>query len=410
MELLKVDTVEQARQKLWECSQNLPVKTEAIPFEKAVGRVLAQDVFAGEPIPAFRRSTVDGYAVVAADTAAAGDSIPVFLALCGKVEMGRAANFSLQSGECAYVPTGGMLPAGADGVVMVEYSEEFGLDGIALYSSVATGQHVVQIGEDAAKGEKLLEKGRVLNAQSIGALAAAGIRKISVYEPLTATILSTGDELAPPDTTQLPQGQVRDINTYALQALAEKNGYRVVHTQVLVDDETALKNAVETAMQNSDVVFVSGGSSQGDKDATCRILASVSGQGVFTHGMAIKPGKPTILGYDKTTNTLLAGLPGHPVSAMMVFEMLFSDLYRRRTKTQQPPAVVASLASNVASSPGKVTCWPVALSWNETGYTAQPIFGKSGLITTLTKADGYFTVEQNTEGLAAGQTVRVHLF
>jgi molybdopterin molybdotransferase len=204
-------------------------------------------------------------------------------------------------------------------------------------------------------------------------------------------------------------GQIRDVNTYALTALAAKTGFNVVGSAVLPDDKVELERALRNAMEVSDIVAVSGGSSQGKLDITREIIDSVSSPGVYTHGMAIKPGKPTILGCDDKTRTLLAGLPGHPVSAMMVFELLFGWLYREVTGCAQAPAIVARINCNVASSPGRLTCWPVRLEQVEGGYIAEPIFGKSGLITTLTKADGYFCVERDTEGLQAGQTVSVHL-
>ena len=409
MRLLQVDSVEQAQEKLAGSVKKWQLEVEEIPFEQAAGRILAQDVFARENIPGFCRSTVDGYAVLAKDTAAAGESIPAFLRVIGQVEMGKPAKQILKSGECVEVPTGGMLPEGADAVVMVEYSEEFGEDGIALYQSIPSGANVVLPGEDLKKEERLLEKGNKISPSGIGALAAAGVVSVLVYKPLTITIISTGDELVPPGGVLMP-GQVRDINTYALKALAEKNGFMVLETMVQRDHKEALEQAVASAMGKSDIVVVSGGSSQGKKDVTCEVIDGLSKPGVYTHGMAIKPGKPTILGYDETTKTLLAGLPGHPVSAMMVFELLFCTLYREMTGSKPPFGLAAKLGTNVASSPGKLTCWPVRLEAKEDGYLAHPVFGKSGLITTLTKADGYFMVDKNTEGLSAGHPVMVYLF
>jgi molybdopterin molybdotransferase len=409
MEFLKVDTVERAREKLFTCAKDWMASREALPLSKACGRTLAEDVFALCDIPDFRRSTVDGYAVLSGDTAAAGESIPVFLTVKGRVEMGLPASLAIGRGECAEVPTGGMLPDGADAVVMVEYAEFFGADGVALHCGVANGENIIQIGEDAKAGERLLRRGKRLLPQDVGALAAAGIASVPVYAPPRLTIFSTGDELVSPDQEPKP-GQVRDINTYTLTALAKKIGFSVVASAVLPDDENVLERALRGAMETSDVVAVSGGSSQGKKDMTREIIDRVSSPGVFTHGMAIKPGKPTILGCDNRTNTLLAGLPGHPVSAMMVFELLFGWLFREITGSAQAPAIPARLSCNVASSPGKLTCWPVRLLWAGGETVAEPVFGKSGLITTLTGADGYFTVDRDTEGLQAGETVSVHLF
>ncbi len=409
MELFKVDSLEQARQKLLRAVKDWMLPTETVNLESSLGRCLAVDLFSTFNIPAFRRSTVDGYAVIAKDTTAAGESIPVILSVKGKVEMGEAADFVLKSGECAEVPTGGMLPEGADAVVMVEYSEPFGRNKAVLYQSAANGENAVQIGEDVREGELLLKQGKRLLPQDIGALAAAGITRVPVYGRPTLTILSTGDELVIPDQKPLP-GQIRDINTYALKTLAEKNGFEILHTAIIPDSEETLEHALLSAMQNSDIVAISGGSSQGEKDATRAVIERVSVPGVFTHGLALKPGKPTIIGYDEASRTLLAGLPGHPVSAMMVFELLFSWLLHEMTGSEMPPAVPARISCNLASSPGRLTCWPAKLKWMDFAYTAEPIFGKAGLITTLTKANGYFIVDRNREGLLEGEIVLVHLF
>ena len=409
MELLKVDSVDKAREKLLERMRDWAVACEIVALQEALGRTLARDLFAGEDIPSFRRSTVDGYAVVSRDTAAAGQGCPVFLCVKDHIEMGSAANQAILSGECAAIPTGGMLPDGTDAVVMVEYTEPFGDSGIAVYGSVANWDNVVNIGEDAREGSLLMARGRCLLPQDIGALAAAGITTVPVYVPPGMAILSTGDELVAPHQTPLP-GQVRDVNTYALGALALKNGFSVQHTSVIPDDVDTLERAVRAAMDASDVVVVSGGSSKGEKDATRAVLDRVSHSGVFTHGLAIKPGKPTILAYDSVSQTLLAGLPGHPASAMMVFELLLGWLLRELTGSVPSPALPARLICNVASSPGRLTCWPVSLILKDGEYVAQPIFGKSGLISTLTRAHGYFMLDRNREGLSQGETVLVHLF
>ncbi|MCL2121004.1 MAG: molybdopterin-binding protein [Clostridiales bacterium] len=409
MEFLDVDTVDSAREKLLSSVISWMAVTEALPIGDAGGRILAEDIYARQDIPHFRRSTVDGYALQSANTAAAGESIPVLLTEKSKVEMGKPAQISLSSGECAEVPTGGMIPDGADAVVMVEYTEVYGSDGIAVYASVAVGENVVQIGEDARAGDLLLRKGRRILPQDIGALAAAGITAIKVIRPPRLTILSTGDELVPIQQDPAP-GQIRDVNTFALAELARKSGFHVISAGVLPDDESALEGALRTAMKAGDIVIVSGGSSQGQKDITRELIDKVSSPGVYTHGIAIKPGKPTILGYDDASKTLLVGLPGHPVSAMMVFELLLGWLICEISACSPSPAVPARLARNVASSPGRLTCWPVSLEWTGSEYIADPIYGKSGLITTLTKAKGYFIVDRDTEGLSSGQIILVHLF
>jgi molybdopterin molybdotransferase len=409
IEFLTVDSIETAREKLLGCAKNWLAGTERLPLPEAHGRVLAGDIYTAMDIPAFRRSTVDGYAALSADTAAAGESIPVFLRVRGRVEMGKAAGFRLSAGECAEVPTGGMLPEGADAVVMAEYAESFGEDHVALCKSAAYGEHAVQPGEDAKAGTLLLSRGRRLLPQDIGALAAAGVAEVPVFRRPRITVLSTGNELIPPQSEPMP-GQIRDVNTYALAALAEKTGYITVRTGVLPDNEAALEEAIRKAMYASDIVAVSGGSSKGKKDATRAVIGKISSPGVFTHGIAVKPGKPTILGCDENTRTVLAGLPGHPVSAMIIFELLFGWLFRELTGCAGAPAIPARLSCNMAASEGKLTLQPCRLTMIDTSYVAEPVFGKSGLITSLTRASGCFEIPRGAEGLRAGETVMVTLF
>jgi molybdopterin molybdotransferase len=408
MKLLTVDTIEEARHKLLSCVTHWKVPVERLELSQAPGRIISEDIAAPEDIPNFRRSTVDGYAVVAADTAGAGESIPVFLKFAGSVEMGKPAEYSIRRGECVYVPTGGMIPGGADSMVMVEFSEIFGGE-IALYESAAPGSNVAQIGEDARQGNILLRRGKRIRSPETGALAAAGITEVPVYVPLRLSIISSGDELVAPSCTPRP-GEIRDVNSLALEALAHESGFRVECSLALKDDESALEAAVKEAMRTSDVVVLSGGSSQGAKDMTEQILSRAATPGVFTHGLAIKPGKPTILGYDKVTDTLLAGLPGHPGSGLVVFRVLLSWLAMQLTGQRDPFSVPAAISCNLAGSPGRTTFQPVALRYADGGCLAEPIFGKSGMISTLTNADGFIVIDLNKEGLKAGEAVLVHLW
>lgn len=407
MELLQVDTLAQAREKLLHHAAGWVIQSQTLPFAQALGRTLAQDIYANEAVPGFPRSTVDGYAVLAADTAAAGDAIPVFLQLVGSVEMGRAAEKSLAAGQCIEVPTGGMLPPGADAVVMVEYTEPFG-DGVAVGVSVARGENTVLPGEDMVPGQLLFSRSTVLAPQHIGALAGAGITQVPVYSQPAIAVISTGDEIQPPHAPLSP-GQVHDINSAALAAQAAKTGYTVRQSVLLPDEEALLLQTVKDAMQSCDVVLVSGGSSQGKKDVTAKVLAQAAAPGVFTHGLALKPGKPTILAHDSASQTLLCGLPGHPVSALMVFELLFGWLLRSKTGAPAPQTIPAKISENLAGAPGKLCCVPVRLAGDCGHWQAQPVFGKSGLITTLCRADGYFLIAQNKEGILQGETVQVTL-
>ena len=409
MKLLKVDSVEEVQEKIWACVKNWKIDTEKIYINDSIGKVLAEDIKSDEDIPGFMRSTMDGYAVISSNTAAASEGIPVFLKNIGKIEMGTIPNFTLEDGECVEIFTGGMLPKGSNSVVMVEYTEKFGQDGVSIYSGVSEGQNTVLPDEDVSQGEMLFEVGHIVLPQTIGVLSSVGTVEIEVFKNIKMTIISTGDELiSPKEKSSI--GKVRDINTYTLKSLAEKNNFDVIDTFILEDNKKIIKNTVKNAMKNSDIVVISGGSSQGEKDYTSSIIDEISSPGVLTHGMAIKPGKPTIIGYDNSSETLLVGLPGHPVSAIYVFDILINNMIRKMTNRKEDFKILAKLDINIPSSPGKLTCIPVKLKEDEKGYIAIPIFGKSGLITTLTKADGYFTIDKYSEGLKAGEKVLVKLF
>lgn len=408
MKLLTVDTVEEAREKVLSRLRDKKMRTEEKGLLDALDLCLAEDIYAGEQVPAFRRSTVDGYAVRAADTGGASESIPAFLKMKKEVFMGEAAEENIEPGTCAYVPTGGMVPEGADAVVMVEYCEPFLNDQTAVYQSLPQGANVVEAGEDMKKGELVLRKGTVLRPQEIGALAALGIMKVKVFAPWDITVISTGDEIVPPETVP-EKGQVRDINTYGIYAQAKKMQMEVAGCYVLKDEKELLMKTVKKAMEGSDIVVVSGGSSQGKKDVTNVVIDTLASEGAFTHGLALKPGKPTILGYDKPSDTLLMGLPGHPAAAMIVFELLAGWLVREMTGRQEPPTYPAYMSVNLPAAPGRKTCQLVKIETAKDGRRmAVPVWGRSGMISILTKADGYVVMDVNQEGLKKGDITEVH--
>ncbi|WP_194609746.1 molybdopterin molybdotransferase MoeA [Clostridium vitabionis] len=414
MKLLQTDTPAQAQAKLLEAFGAHPVQRELVPLASCTGRILAEDIRAGEDIPGFFRSTVDGYAVRAKDTAGAADSVPVFLKVAETVRIGHPAVTRLAPGQCAYVPTGGMLPAGADAVVMVEYCEMLTGDEIAAEAAVAVGENVVRPGEDVKAGEILLTKGTGIGPAQAGALAAAGVRSVPVFVPWKAAVISTGDELVQADDVPGP-GQVRDINTWSLAAAVRQTGMELVTAVCIPDDRERFRDTVRRASEEADLVLTSGGSSQGVKDDTEQVLDEVSCGGVFTHGLALKPGKPTILALDRARGTLLIGLPGHPVAALTVFSLLAAPLWRTVTGQKAPHAVPARVTENIAAAPGKATCVPVRLAEHCSPdgictYDAVPVFGKSGLITTMAGADGYLMMDVNEEGLHAGDLTLVHAF
>lgn len=408
MKLLRVDTLQEARDKLLEAAACIKPKVVSIPLQETLGRTLAKDLEANESVPGFRKSTVDGYAVFAQDTAGASDTIPAFLLCVGEVEMGKKPSDPITPGQCVYVPTGGMLPEGANAMVMVEHSELFGEGQVAIYSAVSQGRNVMEIGDDIHKGTIYLHKGKPIRPQEIGVLASMGMTKVPVFRPWRVTILSTGDELVPADQTVLP-GQTRDSNSHTTAAQCKKYGLEVVTQRILADEEATIREAILQAKESSELLIISGGSSQGKKDMTSTLLNELSDPGVFTHGIAIKPGKPTILGLDKTSQTLLVGLPGHPAAAMVIFELLIGWLWQEMTDTQPPHKIIATMDTNVQGGSGRSLCLLLELSEGQTGLVATPILASSGIMTSLSRANGYTLLGVNQEGLNAGDRVPVTL-
>ncbi len=409
MELFKVDLLEEAQEKLLSFMARIPVREETVPLTKAYGLLLAQEITAPEDVPKFSRSAVDGYAVIASDTYGASDTIPTFLTLVEEVFMGQPAKASIEHGQCAYVPTGGMIPKGADAMVMVEYCEYPSPSVVAVRQAVAVGKDIVHRGDDMKEGSVVLQNGILLRPQEIASLAALGIDCVQVRKPYRVSILSTGDELTAVNRKP-KKGQIRESNSYCIRGQAIRAGMDVVCVKTYPDDEEALEQGIRSAMENSDFVFLSGGSSKGKKDLTARLLDRLSGGGVYTHGLALKPGKPTILGWDEKTHTILAGLPGHPSAAAIVFELLFARTMRKMQGRMLEPCVTAKVTHNVASAPGRGTCVPVTLRQGADGIEAEPVLGRSGSWSILVKADGYFLLDHNREGINTGETVHVYLF
>ena len=370
-------------------------RRETVPLAEALGRVLAEDVKAEEYVPDFDRSTVDGYACRAADTFGCSDAIPAILDLVGEVKMGEGAAFRLPRGACAYVPTGGAIPAGADCAVMIEYTEDYGDGTIGVLKSGAPGMNVIFRGDDVFPGKLVLASGRRLAPQDIGALAAIGVTEPEVRPRLRVGVISTGDELVRADEKPGP-GRVRDVNSPMLAALLQDFGAESVDFGIVTDDEALLRQKTREAAESCDAVILSGGSSAGVKDAACRIIASMGE--LLLHGIAIRPGKPTILG--KAGNKPLIGLPGHPVAAFFVAKLFVLPLLARLNgqKLQSYP-VRAALTESLSANHGRMQVNACRLEEAEGKLRAAPIRSKSGLITQLAGADGYLIVGRDCEGL-----------
>jgi len=378
-------------------------QTELVPLVRAMGRVLAEDIAATEYVPDFDRSTVDGYAVRSRDTFGCTDSIPAILNLQGEVLMGEGAEFQLEADSCVAVPTGGAVPKGADAVVMIEYSENYGDGTIGMSKSVAPGQNMIFRGDDVYPGKVILQKGRVLSSQDIGALAAIGRVQVPVAKRLTVGVISTGDELVAPEVVPGP-GQVRDVNSPMLEAMLGAFGVCVINYGIVIDNESLLREKVEKAVSECDAVLLSGGSSVGVKDAACRIIESMGS--LLLHGIAIKPGKPTIIG--KTGNKPLIGLPGHPVAAYFITKLfVLPMLSRLMGRKQERYTTTAKITENIGANHGRAQYQCCRLERKDGELYAYPIRGKSGLITTLAGAEGYFCIDRDCEGLPKYAEIQV---
>ena len=379
---------------------------ETVGLDRALGRVLARDILAEEYVPGFDRSTVDGYALRGADTFGCSQAIPALLTCEGAVEMGKEPAFAVGPYQCAAIPTGGALPEGADAVQMVEHTEDYGGGEIGIVKSVPPGANLIFKGDDVKPGDLVLPKGRRLEPQDVGALAALGVTQVPVVPKLRVGLISTGDELVPPEQDPGP-GQVRDVNGPLVAALLAQVGAEAVPLGIVPDREELLREAVEKALETCDCVVLSGGSSVGEKDAACRVMASLGE--VLCHGVAMKPGKPTLLG--KAEGKPILGLPGHPVAALFTAKLFLIPLLARlEGRTWAERTVSARLAQTVPANHGRAQYTGVTLEEKPDGMWAVPIWGKSGLITTLAGADGFFCVPRDREGIPAGESVEVSLF
>lgn len=376
---------------------------KTVGLKGALGRTLAIGAIAGEDLPPFPRSTVDGFAVLAADVYGAGETIPAFLNLAGEVLMGLPPETELQAGQCFWIPTGGLLPAGADAVVMVEYTERLDQDTVLITRPVAMGENVIRAGEDCRVGDEVLPAGRSLRPQDIGVLAALGITEFPVLSPLRFGVISTGDEVVSVDTTPLI-GQVRDVNSHVLGSALERWGVDVRYYGVIADDFSRLQETIAAALAENDCVIMSGGSSVGTRDLSLEVLLAFPGSKLLFHGLSVRPGKPTLA--VQVGSQMVIGLPGHPVSALMVLEVLVGPMMPERS----PRTGVAILTDSIASQAGRDDFVRVRLDNSSEVAQAIPVHGKSGLIRIMSEAHGFIHIPRQKQGLNKGETVTVHLF
>lgn len=388
-----------------------PVKTEQILSVKGRARVLAEDLYSTVDLPHFHRAAMDGYAVKAKDTFGASQSLPAYLKLAGVVEMGKEAAQPLATGETIRISTGGMMPPESDAVVMVEYTDETQAGLVEIHRGVSPWQNVIQIGDDIKKGEQVFSRGRRLRAHDLGALTGVGISSISVYKRPRIGLISTGDEIVDADTVPAP-GQVRNINQHSLAGLIEECGGELNDWGVVRDDRGALARTIGEALEWADLVLLSGGSSMGAKDIALETILSFPDSEFVFHGISIAPGKPTI--FARACGKPILGLPGYPVSALVIFDLFAAPMIRRlggeNAIGRWATTVKAKLKTNIASQIGREDYVRVTLEGPPEQLVATPLPGKSGAIFTLVRADGMVRIDMNQDGMEQGEEVQVILF
>lgn len=383
--------------------------TETVDVTFAVNRVLAEDIHSAEALPSFDRSTVDGFAVRAADTYGASETLPAYLHLVGEVPMGAKPEFELARGETGLIHTGGMLPVGADAVLMLENSQLARPGEIEVLRAVGQNENVLRAGEDVAIGDLILTGGTYLRPPEIGGLAALGITQVRVSVPPRVGILSSGDEIVPPQI-QPGFGQVRDVNAFSLSALVLQRGGEPVRRGIVPDQVDLLETAMRRALEECDLIVITAGSSASTRDLTAQTIQKMGKPGVLVHGVNVKPGKPTILAV--CDGKAVIGLPGNPVSAFVIaglFVLPVIDLLLGLKTGRLEPSVNARLGINLASQAGREDYVPVKLRQTDNGLVADPIFYKSNLIFSLSRADGLVHIPADANGLPVNASVEVKL-
>lgn len=386
--------------------------SETLPTVSALGRIVADDILSPEDLPSFRRSSMDGYSVRARDTFGASESLPALLEVVGDIPTGEHLRIALAPGETSVAYTGGMLAENADAVVMFERTQPADKSSIEVLRPVAPGENVIQVGEDLRSGDRILPRGHRLRPQDIGGLLAVGITNVSVVRRPRVAIVSTGDELLVPNE-QPPPGRIRDINTYTISARVVECGGEPILLGLAPDEYESQLDLARKGIEQADALIFSAGSSLSTRDLTARVFDELGKPGVLAHGISIKPGKPTIVGFARGKS--LFGLPGNPVSALVVFDLLVAPAIRALSgvrasiSSSEPNHVEAVLSANLPSESGREDYVPVRLSKVGDIVSASPVFGKSNLIYTLIDSDGIVSVPPDSGGLYAGEVVSVRL-
>lgn len=406
-EFLKLVSIEEARQILFSHLPEPTLKEEEIETLHARERVLSRDISVDEDLPAFTRSAMDGFAVRASDTNGASDSLPAYLNLIGEVDMGKAPGFVVGKGQAAVIHTGGMLPQGADAVVIMENTQMFDSHQVEIHKPVVSGENLILKGEDVRADEIVMRSGTLIRPEEIGGLLALGKTKVYVSARPVVHIFSSGDELVDAGSKLLP-GRVRDINSPMLAALVESCGGIPVLHPIVPDDSSVLEDALRQVYSEADLIIITAGSSASARDMTAEVIRHFGNPGVLVHGINIRPGKPTILAV--CDGKPIIGLPGNPVSALIVARQLIKPLMNKLNGQVFPEmdmVMEARLTLNLASVAGRDDYLPAVLEKTGQGIKVTPIFFKSNLIFSLSRANGLIYIPADVTGYSAGDLVEV---
>ena len=388
-----------------------PLSSENVSIEESLHRVLSEEVISPADLPPFRRSTVDGFAVKARDTYGVSERNPAILRVIGEIPMGLIPEIMVNEGETVRVATGGFVPHGADGVEMVEFSETVDSHTVHLFKTISPLENVMEVGEDVKAGARILPKGHRVRPQDIGILAAIGKTEARVFLRPRIGIISSGDEIVPVEALPRP-GEVRDINRYTVVSMTREAGGVPQFLGIARDRFEDLKEKIESGLEKSDMVVITGGSSVGSLDLTGEVLQSLPGTEILAHGISIRPGKPTFLADIKGKPFL--GLPGHPASAMVIFHLFGRAILGILAGLSERPrweglGIKAKASRNIPSAPGREDYVRVKLEGRDGRLWAHPVFGKSGAISNLVEADGLIRIGINEEGLEEGEEAEVIL-
>jgi molybdopterin molybdotransferase len=387
----------------------IEIQHECIPVISALGRVTTEAIRSPIPLPSFPRSTVDGYAVRANDTFGASESLPAYLRVIGEIHMGSTPGFDINQGETGLIHTGGMLPDSCNAVIMLENTQQVGTDTVEILRSVPVGENIIKVGEDVQTGQEVISAGVRIRPAEIGGMAALGIVEVEVAKKPIVGIISSGDEVIPPED-KLQPGLVRDINSYSLSALLEQAGARPKRYGIFPDRYDLLKDIAAQALLECDVVIITAGSSASARDLTARVIDKLGPPGVLVHGVNTKPGKPTILAI--CNHKVVIGLPGNPVSALVIaghYVIPVVESLLGLSNAGIRPKIFAKLSTNVPSQAGREDWVAAQLYFDHEEYQVDPIFSKSNLIFSLVRANSMIRVPPDTTGLSAGELVEVYL-